>query len=211
MPWTAPRWPTAMSDDLATFLMFHDLGDDSPALLPARPLPDLIGTVGDEVLDVLAACDSTKPDCGPRGHDAGPRPPRRPRRFDRRVQAGRLVRLAISSITLMMSEILRRRSLDAAIPLTDWATTRRRVGHLARPGANSSACPTLTTFFFTVAEISSSRPRSPPGSRPAPRCVSTGRSYREMSAEAPATSPVEATIAWIVSCSRADGGLEGII
>ena len=94
------------------------------------------------------------------------------------LSASRLVWRAISSITPMMSEILREDSSILAMAPTALATTwpprsatsracaGRRVGLLRRSRRSSS--PSRRSL--------PSRRRSLPGWRPAPRCAATGRS-----------------------------------
>ena len=117
------------------------------------------------------------------------------------LSASRLVWRAISSMTPMMSEILREESSIFAIASTALATTwppRSATSRVVM--ADWLACWAFSAFFFTVAEISSIEAEV--SSRLA--ACSSVRCDRsvvlvEISAEALVTSRADATMALIVS------------
>src|SRR5882757_2471086 len=117
------------------------------------------------------------------------------------LSASRLVCRAISSITLMMSEILREDSSIRAIALTALATTWPPRSATSRvPLADWLACWAFSAFFFTVTEMCSIE--AVVSARLAP--CSSVRCERsvvlvEISAAALATSRVEAAIEPMVS------------
>ena len=127
------------------------------------------------------------------------------------LSASRLVCRAISSITPMMSEILREDSSIRDIALDRFARPPRR--HDRRP----RGCRPRTGWPAGRSRRSSSPSRrsppstrrSPPGSRPAPRCAATGRwCWSRSRRRRSTTSRADVTIAPMVSCNCAIAALK---